>query len=98
MAIRSLWYQIVAYPVVQAPKFRNGQIACIVTAVAGLGIACAIVYCSRKWPPPLPVLEEDEKVKDDAESGMRDSADVVDSKDEIHPHTMDMRRVPSLNA
>ncbi|OCF37148.1 MFS transporter, ACS family, pantothenate transporter [Kwoniella heveanensis BCC8398] len=53
----NLWYQIVAWPVVEAPRFRNGQIATLVTGVVSVGIAVAIVYCSRRWPPALPEAE-----------------------------------------
>lgn len=50
----NLWYQIVAWPVVDAPRFTNGQIATIVTGGASIFIAAAIVYCSRKYRPDLP--------------------------------------------
>lgn len=42
-----------AWPVVEAPRFRNGQIATLVTGAASVGIALAIVYCSRRWPPAI---------------------------------------------
>ena len=42
------------WPVTHAPKFRNGQIATIVTGAASVVIAAAIVYCSRRWPPVTP--------------------------------------------
>ena len=32
----------------------NGQIATLVTGAVSVGIATAIVYCNRKWPPRLP--------------------------------------------
>jgi hypothetical protein len=32
----ALWYQIVCWPVVQAPKFRNGQIATLVTGAVSV--------------------------------------------------------------
>ncbi|KAK8849531.1 hypothetical protein IAR55_004865 [Kwoniella newhampshirensis] len=52
----ALWYQIVAWPVIHAPQFRNGQIATLVTGAAAVLIAAAIVYCSRRWPPALPAV------------------------------------------
>nr|ODN91138.1 MFS transporter, ACS family, pantothenate transporter [Cryptococcus depauperatus CBS 7841] len=55
--IWNLWYQIVAWPVVEAPRFKNGQIATIVTGAASVFVAVAIVYCSRRWPPALPSVE-----------------------------------------
>ncbi|OCF77942.1 MFS transporter, ACS family, pantothenate transporter [Kwoniella mangroviensis CBS 8886] len=65
--IWNLWYQIVAWPVVEAPRFRNGQIATLVTGAASVAIAVAIVYCSRKYPPALPsaeIVEIDGKLTD----------------------------------
>ncbi|RSH94945.1 hypothetical protein EHS25_000029 [Saitozyma podzolica] len=56
----ALWYQIACWPVVQAPRFRNGQIATLVTGAVSVGIAVAIVYCSRRWPPALPIEPEHE--------------------------------------
>ena len=53
-----LWYAIVCWPVVDAPKFRNGQIGTLVTGFFGVLIAVAIVYCSRKYPPDVPALQE----------------------------------------
>lgn len=50
----NLWYQIVAWPIVDAPRFTKGQIATLVTGAASVGIAVAIVYCGRRWPPSLP--------------------------------------------
>lgn len=49
--IWNIWYAIVAWPIVDAPKFRNGQIATLVTGAVSVGIACAIVYCSRRFGP-----------------------------------------------
>lgn len=66
---RNLWYQIVAFPVVEAPRFTNGQIATIVTAVASVVIAMAILYCQKKWPPPQAVAlsqDDDSQVLDEA--------------------------------
>ncbi|KAL1413284.1 hypothetical protein Q8F55_001040 [Vanrija albida] len=62
----NLWYQITVWPVSQAPKFRNGQIATIVTGAASVGIAAAIVYCSRAYPPNLP---QDNEAAEVAEKG-----------------------------
>ena len=45
----ALWYGIVVFPVVQAPQFKNGQIATIVCGAASIGIAFAIVLLSRKY-------------------------------------------------
>ena len=45
----ALWYGIVVFPVVQAPQFKNGQIATIVCGAASVGIAFAIVLLSRKY-------------------------------------------------
>lgn len=49
--IWNIWYAIVAWPVVDAPRFRNGQIATLVTGAASVLIACAIVFCSRRFGP-----------------------------------------------
>ncbi|WVQ79336.1 hypothetical protein IAT38_001433 [Cryptococcus sp. DSM 104549] len=57
--IWNLWYQIVVWPVVDAPRFRNGQIGTIVTGFFSLGIAVLVVYCLRRWPPTLPGSELD---------------------------------------
>jgi ACS family pantothenate transporter-like MFS transporter len=45
----ALWYGIVVFPVVQAPRFKNGQIATIVCGAASVGIAFAIVLLSKKY-------------------------------------------------
>lgn len=50
----ALWYGIALWPVSEAPRFRNGQIATIATGGASVLIAAAIVYCSRRWRPELP--------------------------------------------
>lgn len=52
--IWNLWYQIALWPVVDAPQFRKGQIATIVTGAVAVAIAAAIVYCTRRWPPITP--------------------------------------------
>jgi ACS family pantothenate transporter-like MFS transporter len=52
--IWNLWYQIVLWPVVEAPQFRNGQIATIATGAVAVLIAAAIVHCSRRWPVTMP--------------------------------------------
>lgn len=57
----ALWYGIALWPVSEAPRFRNGQIATIVTGAASVAIAGAIVYCSKRWPAPL--LQENEEVE-----------------------------------
>lgn len=57
----ALWYGIALWPVVDKPKFRNGQIATIATGGASVAVAAAIVYCSRRWPSSMPqtnVVEE----------------------------------------
>lgn len=46
----NLWYQIVAFPVTQAPQFKNGQIATLVTAVVSVGIATGIWWLNRRYP------------------------------------------------
>ncbi|KAL7420600.1 hypothetical protein Q5752_004551 [Cryptotrichosporon argae] len=69
----ALWYGIVCWPVVSAPKFRNGQIATLVTGAAGVAIAAAIVYCSRRFPPALP--SEDEIAAHRAEGGYVEDAE-----------------------
>ncbi|KAK4686085.1 MFS transporter, ACS family, pantothenate transporter, partial [Tremellales sp. Uapishka_1] len=51
--IWSLWYSIVCWPIVDSPRFRNGQIATLVTGAASVGIAAAVVYCSRRYPTVL---------------------------------------------
>ncbi|WWC65719.1 uncharacterized protein I303_108341 [Kwoniella dejecticola CBS 10117] len=55
--IWNLWYQIVAWPVVDAPRFRDGQIATLVTGAASVVVAIAIMYCSKRYPPDLPSAE-----------------------------------------
>lgn len=66
-SVWNLWYQIVAWPVVEAPRFRNGQIATLVTGAASVGIAVAIVYCSKKWPPAIANAELDHERESVAE-------------------------------
>lgn len=72
--IWNLWYSIVAWPIVDAPKFRNGQIATLVTGAFTVGVACAILYCSRRFPPNDP---EPAEVETRAESGHEDEKDVA---------------------
>lgn len=60
----NLWYQIALWPVVDQPRFTKGQIATLVTGAVSVGVAAAIVYCSRKYRPPLP---QDEAERMDAE-------------------------------
>lgn len=69
----ALWYGIALWPVSEAPKFRNGQIATIATGAASVIIAGAIVYCSRRWKPTLPQdLAQHPNVEDieDTEKGL----------------------------
>ncbi|EAL20823.1 hypothetical protein CNBE1850 [Cryptococcus deneoformans B-3501A] len=74
-SVWNLWYQIVAWPVVEAPRFRNGQIATLVTGAASVGIAVAIVYCSKKWPPAIANAELDHERESVAEGEKSTSKD-----------------------
>ena len=47
----NLWYNIVCWPVVDVPKFRNGQIATLVTGTTMCGLAVIMVFLGRKYPP-----------------------------------------------
>lgn len=67
--IWALWYGIAVWPVSHAPKFRNGQIATIVTGAAAIGVAAAIVYCSRRYPPDLPQNQVQEDAEWDGKPG-----------------------------
>lgn len=60
----NLWYQIALWPVVDQPRFTKGQIATLATGAASVGVAAAIVYCSRRYRPALP---QDEAAAMDAE-------------------------------
>lgn len=39
---------------VDAPRFKTGQIATIVTGAVSMGLAISIVYLGRRFPPDLP--------------------------------------------
>ncbi|OCF32251.1 MFS transporter, ACS family, pantothenate transporter [Kwoniella heveanensis BCC8398] len=55
----TLWYNIVCWPVVDVPKFRNGQIATLITGAAMIGLAAFMLYLERRFPP---------KIKDNSET------------------------------
>lgn len=76
----NLWYAITVWPVSQAPKFRNGQIATLVTGAASVAIAGGIVLFSRRYPPALP---QDNEVAEANEKGF-DVSEVPASEDQGH--------------
>lgn len=79
----ALWYGIALWPVSEAPKFRNGQIATIATGGASVAIAAAIVYCSRRWKPVLPQDAVEAPHIEDTEKGF--------GTDEVHQVDFDKR-------
>lgn len=82
--IWALWYGIAVWPVVQAPKFRNGQIATLVTGAVSVAIAAAIVYCTRRWPPSMP---QDNAIEEATEKGYEGGGEVeshvLESEDKV---------------
>lgn len=74
----ALWYGIALWPVSEAPKFRNGQIATIATGGASVIIAAAIVYCSRRWKPDLPQDHVHPQVEDAEKGGFGEEIHQVD--------------------
>lgn len=80
----ALWYGIAIWPVVDQPKFRNGQIATIVTGAASVGVAGAIAYCARRWPAPMP---QDNYEAEVVEKGIQPKASAEDDK---HPEVTDV--------
>jgi len=81
--IWNIWYSIVAWPIVDAPRFRKGQIATLVTGAVSVLIACAIVFCSRRFGPRLQSPSEVVSVDEagDAEGHLGPESD---AKTDVH--------------
>lgn len=46
----NLWYNIVAFPITEAPQFKTGQIATTVNGTVSVVIATAIWWLNKRYP------------------------------------------------